>query len=444
MTSITNKSAHSAVSASLKSADMSVIKNRSNMNESDLQAELIEVVPELPFNDSDEDDDFSEYSDDEAAAAAAAAAAGLAAHHPNPFHLNNMDDDDDEPFDEYAYQVMSNHSEPQTIWFDNSQLKSLPLNSSTGDSDVILIDDDDDNDGDHDDSDDDFNENSNGGLTHEPSDNLTEQKMYSCDICHSKLSSSYNLKRHKMIHSGEKPFECDICKRRFREQSDLRKHKKVHNNSSTARCSVCNRNQPSSRHSNKCVSCEKQETTKRYQDSISDDLAPRTNDANNKKAFVCKYCDRTFGSSSNLKRHIMIHTGEKPFQCSECKRPFREMSTLKKHLITHRKQNGFTSATSFKSMALTESGQSPLATPSKTPTQFQPSLHKCPLCKTICRGTENLMNHITTVHRPNSNAKSNGSSENTKRKLAKSPPPLIPIKSVLNKTAFNYLNAKRI
>lgn len=98
---------------------------------------------------------------------------------------------------------MSNHSEPQTIWFDNSQLKSLPLNSSTGDSDVILIDDDEDGggDGDHDDSDDDFNENSNGGLTHEPSDNLTEQKMYSCDICHSKLSSSYNLKRHKMIHS---------------------------------------------------------------------------------------------------------------------------------------------------------------------------------------------------------------------------------------------------
>lgn len=80
---------------------------------------------------------------------------------------------------------MSNHNEPQTIWFDNSQLKSLPLNSSTGDSDVILIDDDDD-------SDVDFNENSNGGLTHEPSN---EQKVYTCGICHSKLSSSYNLKR---------------------------------------------------------------------------------------------------------------------------------------------------------------------------------------------------------------------------------------------------------
>lgn len=97
-----------------------------------------------------------------------------------------------------AYQVMSNHSEPQTIWFDNSQLKSLPLNSSTGDSDVILIDDDDSDD------DDDFIENNNGGLSYEPSDNSGDQKIYSCDICHSKLSSSYNLKRHMMIHTGIK------------------------------------------------------------------------------------------------------------------------------------------------------------------------------------------------------------------------------------------------
>lgn len=247
--------------------------------------------------------------------------------------------------------------------------------------------------------------------------------------------------------TGEKPFECDICKRRFREQSDLRKHKKVHNNTSTARCTVCNRNQPSSRHSTKCASCEKQETSKRYQESIADDLGARTIDANNKKAFVCKYCDRAFGSSSNLKRHVMIHTGEKPFTCSDCKRPFREMSTLKKHMITHRKQNGFNSTTSFKSMALTESGQSPSASTSPPPPSSKPTtqFHKCPLCSTICRGTENLMNHITSIHRPNSNAKkSNGSSENRMRKLAKSPPPLIPIKSVLNRTAFNYLKAKRI
>lgn len=107
-----------------------------------------------------------------------------------------------------AYQVLSNHNEPQAIWFDNSELKSLPEAEDSGD--VILIDDDDD----------DGNGNGNGGggngnnssvcgdfetsnnsLTREPSDNNSssgEQKLYTCDICHSKLSSSYNLKRHHM------------------------------------------------------------------------------------------------------------------------------------------------------------------------------------------------------------------------------------------------------
>lgn len=106
MTSIANKNAYNAVSASLKLSDKSVINKHSNsvMCESganvaavsasavELQAETIEVVPEIPtFNDSG--DEFSEYSDENDMA--------------NSFNLNNMDDDDDddEPFDEYGKKI---------------------------------------------------------------------------------------------------------------------------------------------------------------------------------------------------------------------------------------------------------------------------------------------------------------------------------------------------
>lgn len=100
MTSIANKNAHTAVSASLKSTDKSVInKHSSAMCESaavaELQAETIEVVPELPtFNHCDGDDsgdDFSEYSDENDMVAASR----------HSLNLNNMDDDE-EPFDEYG------------------------------------------------------------------------------------------------------------------------------------------------------------------------------------------------------------------------------------------------------------------------------------------------------------------------------------------------------
>lgn len=105
-----------------------------------------------------------------------------------------------------AYQVLSNHNEPQAIWFDNSELKSSPEADS---DDVILIDDDDGDGNDNDSSggSGDFeNTNSNSNsLIQEPSDNnssSSEQKLHTCGICNSKLSSSYNLKRHMMIHTG--------------------------------------------------------------------------------------------------------------------------------------------------------------------------------------------------------------------------------------------------
>lgn len=83
--------------------------------------------------------------------------------------------------------MSSNHNESD--WFDNS----MPMDSSTEGSEVILIDDDDE----------DNNCNGSNLKTNEMfSNRINEQKQYSCCICHSKLSSSYNLKRHMMIHTG--------------------------------------------------------------------------------------------------------------------------------------------------------------------------------------------------------------------------------------------------
>lgn len=64
----------------------------------DIEAETIEVIPELPFHDSE--DDFSEYSDENEAAT----------YEGQPFGLNDMDDEDDndeEPFDEYGNKINS-------------------------------------------------------------------------------------------------------------------------------------------------------------------------------------------------------------------------------------------------------------------------------------------------------------------------------------------------
>ena len=39
------------------------------------------------------------------------------------------------------------------------------------------------------------------------------------------------------------------------------------------------------------------------------------------KPFSCPQCDATFNTSSHLKRHEMIHSGDKPFSCGSVTRP---------------------------------------------------------------------------------------------------------------------------
>lgn len=101
-----------------------------------------------------------------------------------------------------AYQVKSNHYESDAVWFDNSRLKTMDLSSLSADDNVIEIDSDDD------DFDDDFGDNEYpSGLTN-TADDTGDEKANTCDICHRKVASSYNLKRHMMIHTGDETENC--------------------------------------------------------------------------------------------------------------------------------------------------------------------------------------------------------------------------------------------
>uniref|UniRef100_A0A3B4T686 C2H2-type domain-containing protein n=1 Tax=Seriola dumerili TaxID=41447 RepID=A0A3B4T686_SERDU len=169
----------------------------------------------------------------------------------------------------------SDHSEDQTVLFDNNQTHNAsemePLSSIS--CERLQYDSD-----------------RNHSLATEPhSDHSlhvrTGQKQYMCAICRKSFKIT-DLKLHMKIHTGEKTFRCEYCNKEFAFSSSLLRHLRVHTG---------------------------------------------------EKPYECRLCRKRFNDSTTLKVHYRIHTGEKPYKCKTCERAFTTSSNLKKHMAIYTK-----------------------------------------------------------------------------------------------------------
>ena len=56
---------------------------------------------------------------------------------------------------------------------------------------------------------------------------------FNCTECNSMFKENCALKRHMVVHTGEKPYECEDCGQRFTQNGTLLRHRRKRYNIQT-------------------------------------------------------------------------------------------------------------------------------------------------------------------------------------------------------------------
>ncbi|XP_043936739.1 uncharacterized protein LOC122809357 isoform X2 [Protopterus annectens] len=191
-------------------------------------------------------------------------------------------------------------------------------------------------------------------------------RRFECDICGRCLSDANCLRRHKRIHTGERPYRCEVCSRDFSDLSTMRRHQKIHSGKRPYRCIVCNRrfrqrtqlrshwsshkgqdeqqqiHEAENEMGNRPITCS---ICKKIFENVTQLKEHRAENqkitTSGEKEYVCCVCTKTFLYTRSLYRHARIHTGLKPFMCSVCSRRFLDASSLKRHYLVHAAQRPY-------------------------------------------------------------------------------------------------------
>ncbi|XP_028029831.1 gastrula zinc finger protein XlCGF26.1-like isoform X5 [Bombyx mandarina] len=175
---------------------------------------------------------------------------------------------------------------------------------------------------------------------------------YICEQCGSGFMTPQRLRNHALTHdTGSYP--CTVCNKSFRSTNAKNDHYAiVHLKAKRHRCPHCCELFSNYFQRNKHISSVHGLKLKEFKCSVcpkvftvSGKLGVHMKSVHLKmKRYACDVCEWQFYSKSELKDHMVRHTGERAYQCSVCKKSYARKYTLREHMRIHANDRRFVCA----------------------------------------------------------------------------------------------------
>ncbi|XP_026498500.2 uncharacterized protein LOC113402456 [Vanessa tameamea] len=180
-------------------------------------------------------------------------------------------------------------------------------------------------------------------------------KNYKCEICEKRFITRQKLSEHHNVHTGRTPVKCTICDDTFRRYSNMVQHRDRHHfkKKTKIRDFVCHcgavfhsrakllwHKETHDEKPKACLYCSDKfvhaaSLTRHVRRTHNEYfLADKATEKGRMENVPCPVCKQMY-LRSNLRAHLLTHSGKKPYHCIICNKAFTTKWNLKLHRWTH-------------------------------------------------------------------------------------------------------------